>query len=150
MNSEVRLAPVLDDLPLGIDLLQAEAACEGHRFLERLVTEWMSRRERFARDGEALLAAYVGSDLVGIGGMTLDPAARGALRMRRFYVRASFRRLGIGRRLALSLLERSRPLGCQVTVNAGTSDASTFWEALGFMPDPCNGHTHVFHPRDSG
>jgi GNAT superfamily N-acetyltransferase len=149
MNSEIHLAPILDDLPLGFDLLRAEAACEGYRFLERLVTEWMSRRECFAREGEALLAAYVRSELVGIGGMTIEPAVRGALRMRRFYVRASFRRLGIGRQLALSLLERSRPLRCPVTVNAGTADASAFWEALGFMPDPCNGHTHIFHPRNS-
>jgi GNAT superfamily N-acetyltransferase len=149
MNSEICLAPVINDLPQGIDILRAEATCEGYRFLERLVTEWMSRRERFAREGEALLAAYVGSELAGIGGMTIEPAVRDALRMRRFYVRASFRRLGIGRKLALSLLERSRPLRCQVTVNAGTSDASAFWEALGFMPDSCNGHTHIFHPRNS-
>jgi GNAT superfamily N-acetyltransferase len=149
MNSQIHLTPIFDDLPPGVDLLRAEAACEGCRFLERFVTEWMSRKERFAREGEALLAAYVGSELAGIGGMTIEPAVRDALRMRRFYVRASFRRLGIGRKLALSLLERSRPLRCQVTVNAGTSDASAFWEALGFMPDSCNGHTHIFHPRNS-
>ena len=149
MNSQIHLTLIVDDLPLSIDLLRAEAACEGYRFLERFVTEWMSRRERFAREGEALLAAYVGSELTGIGGMTIDPAVTGALRMRRFYVRASFRRLGIGRKLALSLLEGSRPLRCQVTVNAGTSDASAFWEALGFMPDPRNSHTHIFHPRNS-
>jgi len=149
VNSQIHLTPVFGDLPPDIDLLRAEAAREGYRFLERLVTEWMSRRERFAREGEALLAAYFGSELAGIGGMTIDSAVTGAWRMRRFYVRASFRRLGIGRKLALSLLERSRPLRCQVTVNAGTSDASPFWEALGFMPDPRNGHTHIFHPWNS-
>jgi GNAT superfamily N-acetyltransferase len=149
MNSQIHLTPIFDDLPSDIDLLRAEAACEGYRFLERLVTEWMSCRERFAREGEALLAAYVESELAGMGGMTIDPAVTDALRMRRFYVRASFRRLGIGRKLALSLLGRSRPLRGQVTVNAGTSDASAFWEALGFMPDSYNGHTHIFHPRNS-
>src|SRR3954451_9625743 len=132
MNSQIHLTPISGDLPPDIYLLRGEAACEGYRFLDRLVTEWMSRRERFAREGEALLAAYVGSELAGIGGMTIDPTIMGALRMRRFYVRASFRRLGIGRKLALSLLEGSRPLRGQVTVNAGTSDASAFWEALGF------------------
>ena len=59
MNSQIHLTPIFDDLPLGIDLLRAEAAREGYRFLERLVTEWMSRRERFAREGEALLATLV-------------------------------------------------------------------------------------------
>ncbi|WP_084536837.1 GNAT family N-acetyltransferase [Azospirillum halopraeferens] len=149
MNSAIHLAPVLDDLPLGIDVLRTEAACEGYQFLERLVTEWKSNRVRFAREEEALLAAYVGSELVGIGGITIDPAVTGALRMRRFYVRAPFRRLGIGRKLALSLLERSEPLRCPVMVNAGAANASAFWEALGFMPDPSKGHTHIFHPRHS-
>jgi GNAT superfamily N-acetyltransferase len=148
MNSEIWLAPVINDLPQGIDILRAEATCEGYRFLERLVTEWMSYRERFTREGEALLMAHVGSTLAGIGGMTLDPAITGALRMRRFYVRASFRRLGIGRKLAISLLESSRPLRCHVTVNAGTAVAAAFWEELGFMPDPRDGHTHVLHPRN--
>ena len=123
MNSEIHLAPVLDDLFLGIDVLRTEAACEGYQFLERLVTEWKSNRVRFAREEEALLAAYVGSELVGIGGITIDPAVTGALRMRRFYVRASFRRLGIGRKLAISLLESSRPLRCQVTVHVVVSRA---------------------------
>jgi GNAT superfamily N-acetyltransferase len=148
MNSAIHLAPVLDGLPLGIDVLGAEAACEGYRFLERLVAEWMSHRQRFAREGEALLAAYVGNELAGIGGITIEPAVMGALRMRRFYVRPSFRRRGIGHKLALSLLERSRSLECQVMVNAGPAEASAFWEALGFMPDPGNGHTHIFHPRN--
>jgi GNAT superfamily N-acetyltransferase len=80
--------------------------------------------------------------------MTVDPDLTGALRMRRFYVRASFRRLGIGRKLAISLLESSRPLRCHVTVNAGTAVAAAFWEELGFMPDPRDGHTHVLHPRN--
>jgi GNAT superfamily N-acetyltransferase len=115
MNSEICLAPVINDLPQGIDILRAEATCEGYRFLERLVTEWMSYRERFTREGEALLVAHVGSALAGIGGMTIDPAITGALRMRRFYVRASFRRLGIGRKLAISLLESSRPLRCLIS-----------------------------------
>src|SRR3954468_7940805 len=81
MNSQIHLTPIFDDLPSDVDLLRAEAAREGYRFLERLVTEWMSRRGRYACEGEALLAAYVGSELAGFGGMTIDPAVRGALRV---------------------------------------------------------------------
>jgi hypothetical protein len=84
VNSKVHLTHVFGDSPPDIDLLRAEAARQGYRFLERLVTEWISRRERFAREGEALLAAYFGSELAGIGGMTIDPAVTGAWRMRRF------------------------------------------------------------------
>jgi GNAT superfamily N-acetyltransferase len=146
MNSAIRLAPVIDELPADIDLLRTEAACEGYRFLERLLAEWMSHEVRFAHEGEALLAAYVGGELAGIGGMTVEPARMGALRMRRFYVRRSLRRHGIGRKLALALLEKARPLNCPVTVNAGTDEASAFWEAIGFLSAPQAGYTHILHP----
>jgi|tagenome__1003787_1003787.scaffolds.fasta_scaffold20811441_2 hypothetical protein len=32
MNSEIWLAPVINDLPQGIDILRAEATCEGLPF----------------------------------------------------------------------------------------------------------------------
>jgi len=88
----LRLTTVRRALPDGSDAIQADAA------------------------GEALLAACVAGELAGLGGLTRDPAEPGALRMRRLYVRAPFRR---------------------------------FWEALGFAPDPRNGHTlaHAAHPR---
>ncbi len=90
-----------------------------------------------------LLAAYVDGVLVGIGGLTLEPAVAGASRMRRFYVRPPFRRHGVGRKLAATLLEYPRRVGRGVTVNAGTLDAPAFWRALGFMPDLRQRHTHI-------
>jgi GNAT superfamily N-acetyltransferase len=62
--------------------------------------------------------------------------------MRRFYVRLAYRRSGIGRRLATALLELARNAGGLVTVNAAPA-SSAFWESLGFIPDPRDGHTHV-------
>src|SRR5438105_7103748 len=97
---------------------------------------------RFDRTGEALLAGHVDNELAAVGGLTIDPAIPGALRMRRFYVRKRFRRGGIGRRLAAALLERAASAGFPVTVNAGSGSAP-FWTALGFVPDPRDGHTHV-------
>jgi GNAT superfamily N-acetyltransferase len=66
----------------------------------------------------------------------------GALRMRRFYVRTVFRRHGVGRRLAETLIARVRP-GVHLAVNAGTHPAARFWETVGFMPDQRDGHTHT-------
>ena len=47
-----------------------------------------------------LLAARVSGVLGGIGGLTIDPVLPDAFRMRRFYIRPLFPRLGIGGKLA--------------------------------------------------
>lgn len=130
-------------LPAGFPALRAEARREGFRFLDRLASEWEAGTARFDRSGEVLLAASMGDVLAGVGGLTLDPVVPDALRMRRFYVHPAFRRYGVGRRLAVALLERPGTAGRRVTVNAGTAGAPAFWEALGFVPGRCDGHTHV-------
>jgi ATP diphosphatase len=142
----LRLARVMDDLPAGFGAMRANARAEGYRMLDTLAADWASRKTRFDREGEALLAAYVDGSLAGIGGLTLEPTIPGALRMRRFYVGAPFRRSGIGRRLAAGLLLQARQSGRMVTVNAATG-SEPFWEALGFAPDPRDGHTHILRPR---
>src|ERR1700724_4115347 len=103
-DDPLELEPVLDALPAGFDALRAEALAEGVREVERLASDWEAGRTRFDRGGEALLAARVNGVLVGIGGLTMEPVVPGALRMRRFYVRPAFRRIGVGRQLVTALL----------------------------------------------
>ena len=134
---------VIGHLPAGFDDLREEARAEGYLFVERLAADWEARRMRFDGKGEALLAAHVAGVLAGIGGLTIEPVLPGALRMRRFYVRAAFRRAGIGRTLATALLERARATGLLVTVNAAPASVP-FWESLGFAPDMLDGHTHLY------
>ena len=138
-----QLQPVIEELPAGFDALRAEARDEGYLFVDRLATDWQSGTTRFDREGEALLAARVNGMLAGIGGLTIEPVVPNALRMRRFYVRLGYRQSGIGCKLASALLERARSAGKLVTVNAAPASA-VFWESLGFMPDPRDGHTHVY------
>jgi GNAT superfamily N-acetyltransferase len=120
--------------------MRVEACTEGYRFMERLATDWEAGVTRFDRDGEALVGARVDDVLAGIGGLTLDPVVSGALRMRRFYVRPSFRKHGIGRKLVGTLLEYPRR-GQAVVVRG----SQAFWEKLGFAPDLRDGHTHILH-----
>ena len=133
-------------LPAGLPILRAAARREGFRVLERLASDWETGAVRFDRPGETLLAASVADAPAGVGGLTLDPVVPGVLRMRRFYVHPAFRRCGIGRRLAMALLERTDTAGRRVTVNAGTAGAPMFWEALGFVAERRDGHTHVWTP----
>ncbi len=140
-DDPLELEPVLDALPVGFDALRAEALAEGFRQVERLASDWEAGTTRFDRDGEALLAARLNGVLVGIGGLTIEPVVLGALRMRRFYVRPAFRRIGVGGQLVMALLagvdgDRS------ITVNAAPTSIA-FWERVGFNRDPRDGHTHI-------
>lgn len=132
-----------DRLPQEIADLESEARQEGYRHVARLIDEWSSGDNRFEHHGERLLGAYADDALVGIGGMTVDPAMSGALRMRRFYVRPAMRGRGIGRMLALALLDHAWSCCSIVTVHAGNDGAARFWESLGFQPDGRDGHSHV-------
>jgi GNAT superfamily N-acetyltransferase len=144
----MRLERVLTELPAGFQVLSAEARAEGHRHVDRLADDWQAGTVRFNREGEALIAAYIDGDLAALGGLTIDPSQPGALRMRRFYVRASFRRAGIGRAIAENMLARARAFGRPVTVNAGAG-SEPFWRSLNFVADPHNGHTHRFEQTEA-
>jgi GNAT superfamily N-acetyltransferase len=137
-----QLEHVIQELPAGFDALRAEARAEGYRFVERLADDWTSGAMRFDREGETLLAARLKIVLCGIGGLTIEPVVPDALRMRRFYVRPAYRRSGIGRMLAIALLDQAQSRSRLVTVNAAPASAA-FWESLGFAPDIRDGHTHV-------
>jgi GNAT superfamily N-acetyltransferase len=143
----VRLEAVADKLPADFEIMRWEARAEGYAFLDRLANDWASGAIRFDRPGEALLAAYSDDVLAAIGGITIDPVLPDALRMRRFYVRSAFRRAGIGREIAQVFLERAFRSVRVVTLNAAV-DSVPFWEALGFVPQVLDGHTHVHWQPD--
>ena len=136
----IRLERVQGALPAAFNELRAEARAEGYGMLDTLAAQWASGANRFDQPGEVLFAAYVDDVLAGVGGLTVEPALPGAFRIRRFYLRRQFRRLGMGRQIALAVLEQSG--GRPVTCNAAAGSAG-FWEALGFVPDRRNGRTHT-------
>ena len=143
----MRLQRVFDELPADFDTVRLEARAEGHKFLDRLANDWVSGVIRFDRPGEALLAAYSDEILAAIGGITIDPVVPDALRMRRFYVRPAFRRAGIGREIALALLEGALQRVRVVTLNAAV-ESVPFWETLGFVPQARDGHTHIWRETE--
>lgn len=149
MSQKFQILRIAGELSSDLDELRLEARQEGYRFVERLVSEWETSQNRFEQVGEALMIAYEDGVIAGIGGMTVDPVIPDALRMRRFYVRASFRRRGLARLLAEGLLKSAEGLGRMITVHAGTPDAPAFWEAMGFEPHDEDGHSHILPNRTS-
>jgi GNAT superfamily N-acetyltransferase len=139
----IRIVLVKDALPQGFELLRHAADGEAYGMLALLAREWADGTNRFDKPGEALVAAHDGTFLAGIGAMTQDPHVPGALRMRRFYVSPRYRRHGVGRAMARALLERPETAGRSITLNAPQVEAARFWEALGFIRENRDGHTHV-------
>lgn len=126
----LQLVRIGDALPDGFDVLRAEADAEGHRHMTRLAAEMAETPEVFV----ALLAAFDGGALVGIGGMTAEPADPAAIRMRRLYVAQAARGRGVARTIANALLNEALGQTRLVTVHAGNPGAERFWEAMGYAP----------------
>lgn len=138
----VQLVRVIDALPDSFDALRAEAVAEGHRHLDRLAAEWADDRGRFT----AVLAAFAGGELVGIGALTPEPqpAAEPALRMRRLYVARAARRQGVARTIISALLQEALGEVRLVTAHAGNPEAALFWQAEGFAPVADAAWSHEF------
>jgi len=140
----IQLIRIIDDLPDGLDALLADAASEGVRNMALLADGWASSDQRFDRAGEALLGALLASELAGIGGLSIETAAaEPARRVRRFYVRPTFRRQGVGRTLASALIQEALDQVDLLTCNAAASlAAGPFWETQGFTRDTSGPWTH--------
>jgi GNAT superfamily N-acetyltransferase len=139
-------------LPLpGFEALTAEAAAEGFEFLNRLEAEWESGANRFDAPGETLLGVFAGGELVGIGGLNIDPFVGDPAigRIRRIYVRTAWRSAGLGTQLVNSLLARAQDHFSQVRLRAVSPDAGRLYERLGFQPidDPHASHVLVLRAR---
>ena len=120
-------------LPPQIPVLEKEAVAEGFRFITRLTSEWHSGSNRFDAPGECLMAAYVEQQLVGIGGLSVDPFTHPSTgRLRRVYVVPASRGQQVGRRLVSALLAHAALHFESVRLYSDTAEASTFYLRCGF------------------
>ncbi len=134
----------LFSLPDGFDRILSDAEAEGIDNMAVLQNEWRDGSNRFQREGEILALATLGGEIAGIGGITHDFVDARWLRMRRFYVRPDFRRLGVGRQIALFVLDHALAIERPIALYAGGTEAEAFWPALGFAPIVRVNTTHVF------
>jgi GNAT superfamily N-acetyltransferase len=130
----------LDDLPLDrfADML-IESEASGYRFLRRVVDQWESGANRFARPGEALLIAEMDGRWVGVCGLSIDPYLDDPRigRVRNVYVLARHRGAGIGRRLVEEAIVLARGRFDRLRLRAEEEGPARLYESLGFRPCRC-------------
>jgi GNAT superfamily N-acetyltransferase len=141
----------LSALPSGIEALRTNAARQGFRFVERLVSAWTSGANTFSQPGERFLGAFSEDRLVGLGGLNRDPyAADPAVgRIRHLYVNQDCRRRGIGRAIVDRLLGEAIQTFRAVRLRTDSEAAAAFYLRCGFSPsdDPAASHGLKFEPR---
>jgi GNAT superfamily N-acetyltransferase len=142
------------ELPIpGLDRLQSEAREEGYRFIDTLVEECASAKNRFDAPGEALCGHLDHGLLVAVGGLNVDPfAGRPDMgRIRRVYVRHAWRNKGVGRALVTALVEQARNHFRCVRLRAENAGAARLYERIGFVPvsSPDATHMLVFNETSS-
>ncbi|WP_188393727.1 GNAT family N-acetyltransferase [Mesorhizobium sp. SARCC-RB16n] len=115
------------------DALMQESRQEGYWMLVRLRDGWTSGRNKFLKRPEMLLGAYHGRQLIGVGGLNVDPYfEEGDFgRVRHLYVSAAHRRLGVGRMLVGAIIERARAHFSSLNTRA-PAESFAFYERLGF------------------
>jgi GNAT superfamily N-acetyltransferase len=114
--------------------LIADSEAHGLSFVRRLDEEWAGGVNRFDRPGEALFVAHDGSDVVGVGGLNVDPYADNTTvgRVRHVYVLSAYRRRGIAERLVTTIVEAARGRFSTLRLHTSNPDAARLYERLGF------------------
>lgn len=141
---------LITHIPPQIQLLEKEAVREGFRFLTRLIDEWNSGANRFNAPGECLMAAYRNHQLIGIGGLSIDPyAEKSMVRVRRVYVSASSRRHRVGQTLVKALLAHAALRFQNVCLFTDTAAGDAFYLKCGFMRTDHEHATHAMCLSDS-
>jgi ribosomal protein S18 acetylase RimI-like enzyme len=143
-DSMLAITP-LKTLPPQLVDLEREASEEGFNFMRRLIEEWSNGSNRFDKPGERLLVVVNNINIVGIGGLNVDPykPAGDTARLRRLYVANGFRRRGVGEALVDALLAGASLRFRVVRLSTDTEAAAAFYTRLGFSAIENETATHI-------
>jgi GNAT superfamily N-acetyltransferase len=122
-----------------------ESHAEGVHFLSRLVHEWESGANRFAKPGELLLALRLGPSSLAVCGLNRDPFARSESigRLRHLYVAKAWRRQGWGRRMVRVIVSQASARFRLLRLRTDSRAAEAFYFRLGFCEVVEPDATHV-------
>ncbi|MDH5164523.1 GNAT family N-acetyltransferase [Heyndrickxia oleronia] len=131
----IKIMPINHLLNHDLSDLILESKQDGFRFLNRLLEEYRSGANTFNQPGEGIFGAFhKNEELIGIGGLTIDPYSndKNIGRIRRFYVSKSFRRQGVGNLLLHEILSYARGFFKVIVLRTDTYPADQFYVSFGF------------------
>ncbi|HWB27150.1 MAG TPA: GNAT family N-acetyltransferase [Chitinophagaceae bacterium] len=116
--------------------LAGEATRNGYYFLQRTIDDWRSGANRFNKPGEMLWGLFAEKELIGIGGLNIDPYSRtqGVGRVRHLYIKERYRRAGYATLLIKKIMEQAAQHFIVLRLFTDSVGASAFYEKLGFTP----------------
>ncbi|MFS0751659.1 GNAT family N-acetyltransferase [Oceanobacillus sp. 1P07AA] len=93
-----------------LDLLIEDSLSEGYKFIKRLVDEYTLGSNKFDNNGEALYVARINDEVIGIGGLNIDPYLNlsDVGRVRHLYVLRKKRGIGVGKKLLTTIIDKAR------------------------------------------
>ena len=114
--------------------LIGESTRDGYTFLQRTIDDWYSGANKFDRPGESLWGLFIGKDLIGVGGLNIDPYTLTPKvgRVRHLYVRAAHRRAGYATLIMSKIMEEACGHFTVLRLFTDNAGASGFYEKLGF------------------
>ncbi|GAA5181990.1 GNAT family N-acetyltransferase [Acinetobacter kookii] len=126
-----------EQLPEQIKELAKQAQQEGFQFVDRLIEEFESGKNRFDQPGEFLLLGYHDDKLVACGGLNqqwneneIDSRIG---RVRRFYVLPEYRKHGVGKQLLQQLEKEARANFSALCLNTDTKNAAHFYQKQNYV-----------------
>jgi GNAT superfamily N-acetyltransferase len=131
-----------------IESLVAESKQEGFEFVRRTIDDWTSGANRFSRKGEGMWGLFSGTELIGIGGLNIDPYVEdeNTGRVRHLYVRQAYRRKGCATLLVRTIIGQARLHFHTLRLFTDNPAAAAFYERLGFDHSPGYKVSHVLYP----
>lgn len=141
----IDLIAFTDDNYEMIESLVDESKQEGFALVQRTIDDWNDGTNRFSHGGEGLWGLISGAELIGIGGLNIDPYVedRGAGRVRHLYIRQAYRRKGCATLLMDTIVGQARSHFRILRLFTANPAAAALYEQLGFEHLPGYKVSHV-------
>lgn len=135
----------IQKLPDDFHHLLEESLKENFGALKKLQSAYIEGENTFSLPGEALFAAHVDGELVGICGLNIDPYQECSEvgRVRHLYVAKAHRLNGVGRKLISEIEAFAHPTFSRIQLFTDDPNSGEFYFAIGYTKGGIGKASHV-------